>query len=338
MLAVVCLNQAYNARLPLLVGTNVLRHLVQDFRLLQENEYLQHQPISAKWTTAYHIYNSKLAPCKQAHHTTPVRLSGKKSVMMRKGEKCEVTGVYRVKDRGITKTMIIDEPLMHHIPGGLVVECKFIQAELCARNKVKAGIQNVSDHNVTLQPKRVLAECSAVDWIKFVPLCDDIATSQATTSLMANLLVKTGDPVTLDFSESPISEEFKAHITERINLEASWAFTKHDLDVGYVLGVAHRIELIDHVPFKERTCRVSPADFEDLRKHLLNVLASEIIEEFNSPYAFPVVLVRKKNGDLRMVVDYRKLNKLMKREAFPLPRIEETFTLLSGSKWFGRGE
>ncbi len=334
VLALVCPDQAYNARLPLLVGTNVLRHLVPDFRLLQGNEYLQHMPISANWMAAYRMCNSNLTPCKRAQHTTPVRLSGRKSVTISKGEKCEVTGVFRVKDCGMNKTMIIDEPLIHHIPGGLVVECKLIQAELSARNKVKVVIRNVSDHSVTLQPKGVFAECSVVDWIKSVPLFDDTGTLQATTSLMANLLVKTEDPVTLDFGDSPISEEFKAHIIERINREVSSAFAKHDLDVGHMSGVAHRVELIDHIPFKERTRRVSPADFEDLRKHLLDLLASEIIEESNSPYASPVVLVRKKNGDLRMVVDYRKLNKLTKRDAYPLPRIEETFTLLSGSKWF----
>lgn len=47
-----------------------------------------------------------------------------------------------------------------------------------------------------------------------------------------------------------------------------------------------------------------------------------------------LVLLRKKNGDLRMVVDYRRLNDLTGKDAYPLPRIEETFTLLSGSKWF----
>ncbi|KAI2645017.1 hypothetical protein H4Q32_030019 [Labeo rohita] len=258
-LALICPDQAYNAWLPLLVGTMYSTIL---FKI--GNEYLQHQPISANLMAAYRI--------------------------------CD--------NRGMNKTMIIGEPLMHHIPGGLVVECKLIQAELCARNKVK--------------PKGVIAECLMVDWIKSVPLFDDTATSQATTSLMANLLVKTGDPVTLDFGDSSISEEFKAHILERINCEASCAFTKHDLDVGHVSGVAHRIELIDHIPFKERTRRVSPADFEDLRKHLLDLLASELIEESNSPYASPVVLVRKKNGDLRMVADYRKLNKLTKRDAYPI--------------------
>lgn len=212
VLALVCPDQAYNARLPLLVGTNVLRHLVQDFRLLQGNEYLQQMPISANWMAAYRMCDSTSTPCKRAQHTTPVILSGRKSVTISKGEKCEVTGVFRVKDCGMNKTMIIDEPLIHHIPGGLVVECKLIQAELSARNKVKVVIRNVSDHSVTLQPKGVLAECSVVDWIKSVPLFDDTGTSQATTSLMANLLVKTEDPVTLDFVDSPISEEFKAHI------------------------------------------------------------------------------------------------------------------------------
>lgn len=99
-------------------------------------------------------------------------------------------------------------------------------------------------------------------------------------------------------------------------------------------GVSHRIELEPHVPFKERTRRVSPADFNDLKRHLQDLLAAGIIEESHSPYASPVVLVRKKNGELRMVVDYRRLNNLTKKDAYPLPRIEETFTVVSGSKWF----
>lgn len=63
-------------------------------------------------------------------------------------------------------------------------------------------------------------------------------------------------------------------------------------------------------------------------------MAVGIIEESHSPYASPIVLVRKKNGELRMVLNYRRLNNLTKKDAYPLPCIEETFTLLSGSKWF----
>ncbi|KAL7838305.1 hypothetical protein AOLI_G00267090 [Acnodon oligacanthus] len=120
----------------------------------------------------------------------------------------------------------------------------------------------------------------------------------------------------------------------RILKAVSQTFSQNDLDVGTASGVRHHIELEPRVPFKERTRRVSPADFSDLKKHLKDLLAAGIIEESNSSYASPVVQVRKKNGELRMAVDYRKLNYLTKKDAYPLPRIEETFTLLSGSKWF----
>lgn len=65
----------------------------------------------------------------------------------------------------------------------------------------------------------------------------------------------------------------------------SSAFSRHDLDVGSVAGVTHRIELEDHVPFKEQTRRVSPADFNDLKRHLQDLLAAGVIEELQSPYA-----------------------------------------------------
>ncbi|KAJ8349137.1 hypothetical protein SKAU_G00277260 [Synaphobranchus kaupii] len=88
----------------------------------------------------------------------------------------------------------------------------------------------------------------------------------------------------LDFGDSPISEEFKQHITERIWSETKNAFSYHDLDIGHAPGVTHKIVLTDETPFKERTRRVSPADFDDLRNHLqeLMVLPAFCEEVFQS--------------------------------------------------------
>lgn len=133
----------------------------------------------------------------------------------------------------------------------------------------------------------------------------------------ANAAAETLD---LDFDDSPISPQLKEHIQSRINKEVPCAFSRHDLDVGNVVGVTHHIELEPHFPFKELTRCVSPADFNDLRRHLQDLLAAGIIEESHSPYASPIVLVRKKNAELRMVVDYRRLNNLTKKDAYPLPR------------------
>jgi hypothetical protein len=57
-----------------------------------------------------------------------------------------------------------------------------------------------------------------------------------------------------------------------------------------------------------------------------------VIEESDSPWSSPVVLVWKKNGDLHLCVDYRKMN-YKGKDCFPLPRVDDTLDMLAGSKW-----
>ena len=59
-----------------------------------------------------------------------------------------------------------------------------------------------------------------------------------------------------------------------------------------------------------------------------------IIEPANGPWAAPIVLVKKKDGSWRLCVDYRRLNSLTKKDAYPLPRIDDTLDALSGACWF----
>jgi len=60
------------------------------------------------------------------------------------------------------------------------------------------------------------------------------------------------------------------------------------------------------------------------------LLAKGIIRESMSEYASPIVLTKKKNGETRMCIDFRKLNKIMARDNFPLPLIEDQLDLLTG--------
>ena len=64
------------------------------------------------------------------------------------------------------------------------------------------------------------------------------------------------------------------------------------------------------------------------------MLDTKLIRPSSSPWTSPVVLVRKKNGKLRFCVDYRKLNGITKKDAYPLPRIDDMLNTLKGSKWF----
>jgi hypothetical protein len=58
------------------------------------------------------------------------------------------------------------------------------------------------------------------------------------------------------------------------------------------------------------------------------------IKELEGPWSSPVVLLRKKNGDLRFCVAYRKLIDITKKDCFPHPRIDDTLDTLAGAKWF----
>lgn len=74
--------------------------------------------------------------------------------------------------------------------------------------------------------------------------------------------------------------------------------------------------------------------FKEVRDHLQQLLTAGIIRKSKSPFSSNVVLVRRKNGDLRMCVDYRQLNNKTKKDAYTLPRIEEILDSLSGNSYF----
>ena len=73
---------------------------------------------------------------------------------------------------------------------------------------------------------------------------------------------------------------------------------------------------------------------EEFKRAVSDLLEAGVIRESRSPYASPVVLVRKKDGGLRVRVDFRKLNAKTIKDAYPIPRIAETLEALQGAKWF----
>lgn len=73
---------------------------------------------------------------------------------------------------------------------------------------------------------------------------------------------------------------------------------------------------------------------EALRQHLSQLKDAGVITESRSPYASPIVVVRKKNGKIRMCVDFRTLNRRTVPDQYIVPRIEDALACLSGSKWF----
>ncbi|KAJ9524804.1 hypothetical protein QJQ45_024408 [Haematococcus lacustris] len=96
-------------------------------------------------------------------------------------------------------------------------------------------------------------------------------------------------------------------------------------------GVGHTIRMVpDHVPPYQRSRRYTLREMNEMKKQVAELLAKKLIEPSCSPYGAPVLFVEKRDGILRMCVDYRALNKLTVRDRYPLPRIDDLFDKLQG--------
>jgi hypothetical protein len=101
-------------------------------------------------------------------------------------------------------------------------------------------------------------------------------------------------------------------------------------NLGKTSNIEHNIDTGDQPAVRSGLRRISFHEREQINKMLKN----GIIERSDSPWASPVVLVKKKDDTVRFCIDYRRLNAITRKDAYPLPRIDDTLESLSGAKVF----
>ena len=79
---------------------------------------------------------------------------------------------------------------------------------------------------------------------------------------------------------------------------------------------------------------MSVTELEEVKRYLLDNLNKGFIEPSQSPFAAPVLFVKKANGSLRFCIDYRKLNQLTRKDRYPIPLLDETLARLGRAKVF----
>lgn len=99
----------------------------------------------------------------------------------------------------------------------------------------------------------------------------------------------------------------------------------------------HQISLVPGAqPVNVRPYRHSPEQKTEIERQVLDMLQRGIIKRSSSPYASPVLLVKKKDGEWRFCVDYRHLNALTVKNKHPLPVVDELMDELAGAAWFSK--
>jgi len=101
--------------------------------------------------------------------------------------------------------------------------------------------------------------------------------------------------------------------------------------------IDHVIEVMSGVaPPAKAPHRMSHEELKELKVQFQELLTKGYIKLSKSPYGAPILFVHKKDGTLRMCVDYRALNKVTVKNQYPLLRIDDLFDRLSGAKVFSR--
>ena len=111
-------------------------------------------------------------------------------------------------------------------------------------------------------------------------------------------------------------------------------FSLTEGDLGTTQMVKHRIETGNVLPIRQQPRRTSPWKHDEIERQVADLLHQGRVTESSSPWSSPVVLVTKKDGSQRLCVNYRQLNAATVKDAFPLPRVDDSLSALSSSRWF----
>ena len=104
-----------------------------------------------------------------------------------------------------------------------------------------------------------------------------------------------------------------------------------DREVEFTIDLIPETEPISIPPY-----RMAPAELRELKAQLEDLSSKGFIRPSISPWGAPVLFVKKKDGSLRLCIDYRQLNRVTIRNQYPLPRIDELFDQLQGSRVYSK--
>ena len=233
-----------------------------------------------------------------------------------------------------TLPLVLLEPLAkgNPLPSGALVSAALLSVH---QGKVDIPVVNVGTEDVWLQPHTQLGELHVVELprsessilIREIDDQNTLAVIQEVTAVC---------PPSIDLSRLSwpnLSSEQTKQCIELLQKHVT-VFSQGEGDLGCTTLVEHEIPIVDDGPVRQRYRRLPPSQYEQIKTHIQELLDRGVVRASCSPYSSPIVVVFKKTGEIRLCVDYRLLNAKTRKDAYPLPRIEESLDALTGAQWF----
>jgi len=191
---------------------------------------------------------------------------------------------------------------------------------------------NVKTEPVQLSPGTVIADLQQVEVVGEMSSLDRDHTS--VKQLDSNTESIPGYVQTLLDGVDDSIPESACLALKTILMKHQDVFSQNENDLGRTNIIMHHIDTGDARPVRQPLRRYPPAHLEAISEHVDNMLKQGTIEPGSSPWASNVVLVRKKDKSLRCCIDYRQLNSVTKKDAYPLPRVDSCLDAMSSATLF----
>ena len=136
----------------------------------------------------------------------------------------------------------------------------------------------------------------------------------------------------LEESESPSHTHGKSR--EKLNKYVDLFVPPGQEKTGLTEKVTHMIKLLKPGPVRCTLRRVAPGKRTIIEEAVNDMWKNNVIKPSHSSWSSPVVLAKKKDGSIRFCVDFRKLNDITEKDAFPIPRIDDCLDALGGNEYF----
>jgi hypothetical protein len=308
----------YSATVPILLGTNILTPVMDKCKQEHGDRFLQTAQLHTPWYLAFRCITLRDKQLKRNKNRLGiVRSAEPETILIKPNASITIKG-YIDKELDYKQTFAMTE----------TTECSVLPADIDIspllftyqpRNNrlIDIHVSNVTLRTVPVSPKAILCEIQPVQ-------LEELKNSEKENEDVFSKITIDNSNLTSD-QILRLQNLLKKHID---------IFSKNDEDIGHYTKIKHEIHLSDNRPFKQKYRRIPPAMVDEVREHIDQLLHAGIIRKSYSQYASNVVLVRKKNGTLRMCVDYRLLNSKTLKDQYALPRIEDILDTLKGAKYF----
>ena len=321
-------------RVPAVIGSNILRDVNAVMKTPERSARFEQGLLEFNedtiWAHALALYEEVQAgkPGRNHNRSYKVRAGGRKPMLV--PARSSMTVTCTTHKPAEPYVAIIEEHDVCCLPNGLVLLPTIVTVP--ATGRVPVQMINYSNSDIYLAPRTPvgLLEASSCNPQASAPdvLAEEVQQTPVSPKQIEELMAR------MDIDEEIKDSPDKFQQLMELIRKYYGGFSKDDMDIGYCDKVEHKIILDNQHPVRLPHRRIPPHQWDEVREYLEKSLQQGIIKRSSSPYASAVVLVRKKDGKLRLCVDYRALNAKTHRDAYPLPRIEEALDALKDAKYF----